>query len=140
MVLIFSLLLSIIFSNCFPLCFNFLYQRYVQKVNFSLGNLDGKLIDLFNANLGGLFKDSFVVGVVTLPPVKNLLEFCQKLEVRCVSTNTYLISENIPLSTRTPSILLISIFFWQKFSIFGKSSASNQSNSMRAVLEIFSSI
>ena len=54
-----------------------------------------------------------------------------------VNTRTYLISENIAFSTKTPLILLSTFFFPRNSAIFGKNSNSTQSNSMRAVLEIF---
>ena len=43
------------------------------------------------------------------------------LEVwRCVSTHTYVVSENIPFSSMTPFILLVSAFFMEKVSVFVK--------------------
>ena len=53
-----------------------------------------------------------------------------KLEIWHVSTNTYVVSENIPFSTKAVLILLMSVFF-------GQNSTFTQSNSERAVLEIF---
>ena len=46
---------------------------------------------------------------------------CYKLEIWYVSTNRYLVSENIHFSTRTPLILLTSAFFGKKLVFFGKS-------------------
>ena len=47
-----------------------------------------------------------------------------------VNTHTYVVSENVPFSTKTPLILLISAFF-------GKNNTFTQSNSLRAALDIF---
>ena len=43
----------------------------------------------------------------------TLSELCSKLEIWYVSTQTYVISENIPYSTKTPLILLMSEFFFK---------------------------
>ena len=52
-------------------------------------------------------------------------------------TQTYAVSENIPFSTTTPLILLMSALFLQKDSIFlVKNSTFTQSNSMRAVRDL----
>ena len=40
------------------------------------------------------------------------------LEIWAVSTNTYVVLENIPFSTKTFLILLVSGFFLQKVSVF----------------------
>ena len=54
-----------------------------------------------------------------------------------VSTLAYVGSENIPFSTKTSLILLMSAtFFLQKIRIFSKNNTFTQSNSMDAVLEI----
>ena len=53
--------------------------------------------------------------------------------------HTYVVAENIPFSTNVLLILLMSVFFCKKISIFGENSTFTQSNIMRAVLEIFSS-
>ena len=55
---------------------------------------------------------------------------------------TYIVSGNIPFSTMTLLIFLMTAFFLQNsiyffFFFFGKNSTFTQSNSMRAVLEIF---
>ena len=52
-----------------------------------------------------------------------------------VNTNTYVVSENIAFSTKTPLILLVSTFFATRSAFFGKNSIFTQSNNMRAVLE-----
>ena len=46
-----------------------------------------------------------------LPPVQNQLELCQKLEIWYVSTHTHVVLENLPFSTTTASVLLMSVFF-----------------------------
>ena len=61
--------------------------------------------------------------------IMNSLESCQKLEISYVSTYTYVVSENVPFSTKALLILLT--------SIFGKNNTFIQSNSVKAVLEIF---
>ena len=53
-----------------------------------------------------------------------------------LSTYTYVVSENVPFSTKTPSILLMPAFFG-KNSIFDHYSTFTQNNSLRAVLDIF---
>ena len=73
---------------------------------------------LVNPFYGGLFRGSFCGGGrgVKITP-------CLKL-VRYISPHTYLVSENIPFSTKTSLIMLCQVF-------------SAKNNSMRAVLEIF---
>ena len=41
----------------------------------------------------------------------NLLELCYKLEIWYVSTHVHVVSENVPFSTKTLLILLMSAFF-----------------------------
>ena len=60
-----------------------------------------------------------------------------ELEIWYVSTSTFLVSENVPFTTKTPLILLMSAFILQKIAFLVKSSTFTQSNSIRAVLEIF---
>ena len=48
-----------------------------------------------------------------------------------------MVSENINFSTKTPLILLISVFFCKKSIFFVTNGTVTQSNSMRAVLDIF---
>ena len=61
--------------------------------------------------------------------VQNSLELCQKLEIWCVSTHAYAVSENIPFSTKPLLILLMPAFFfflenisifWQKQYLYSK--------------------
>ena len=59
------------------------------------------------------------------------------LEIWHVSTHTYVVLENIPFSTKTLLILLMSTFFCKRSLFFGKNSTFTQSNSARAVLGIF---
>ena len=55
--------------------------------------------------------------------------------------NVYVVSETILFDTKALLILLMSAFlFLQKISIFGKNNTFTQSNIVRAVLEIFSSV
>ena len=35
-----------------------------------------------------------------ITPVKNLLELCYKFEIWCISTHTYVVSENMPFSNK----------------------------------------
>ena len=89
-----------------------------------------------NPNLGRLFRSLFSSGGggnFTL----NLLELCLNLKIWYVSTQTYVVSENIPFSTKTPFIFLMSTFFCKKSAFFVKNSTFPQSISMKAVLEIF---
>ena len=76
-------------------------------------------------------------GGLKLPPVKNLLELCYKREIWYVSTHTFVVSENIPFSTKNPLILMISIFFAKNQQLLVKNSTFTQNNGMRAVLEVF---
>ena len=64
-------------------------------------------------------------------------ELCQKLQIWHVSTHSHVVSENTPISTKAPLILLISALFCKKSAFFGKNNTFTQTNSMRAVLEIF---
>ena len=57
-----------------------------------------------------------------------------------LSIHAYVISEYTAFNTETPITLLISTFLCKKSESFGKNSTFTQSNSMRAVLEIFSSV
>ena len=57
-----------------------------------------------------------------------------------VSTYTYVVLENIPFSTKTPLILLTSAFFCKNSTFLGENSTFIQSNNVRVVLEIFSSV
>ena len=53
------------------------------------------------------------------------------------NTHTCAALENITFSTKALLILLMSVFFLQKSAFFGKNSTFSQSNSLRAVFEIF---
>ena len=62
----------------------------------------------------------------------------RKLKIWYDSTHTNVVSGHKPFSINNPLILVMSAFFLQKISIFlGKNSTFTQSNSVRAVLEIF---
>ena len=59
------------------------------------------------------------------------------LESKYISTHTHVISGNIPFSTKTFLIFLMSGVFCKKSAFFEKNSTFTQSISMRAVSEIF---
>ena len=103
----------------------------------------------FKPNFGGLFR-AFrftVMGEVKITPGIKLVTIKlvsskfqvsrQKLEICYVSTQIYLVLENIPFSTNTPLILLMSAFLPKKVGFFVKNSTFTQNNIMRAVLEGF---
>ena len=54
-----------------------------------------------------------------------------------VRTRPYVVSENIPFTAYPPLILLMSAFFCKKLTFFLQKSTFTQSNSVRAVLEMF---
>ena len=56
-----------------------------------------------------------------------MLELCSKLEIWHVSKHSYLVSENIPFSTKVLLILLISAFFGKISVFFGQNSTFTQS-------------
>ena len=60
---------------------------------------------------------------------KDSLELCSKLQIWYVSTHTYVVLENIPFSTKTTLILLMSAFIIKNITF-------TQGISMRAALEI----
>ena len=53
------------------------------------------------------------------------------------SSQSYVVSENIPISTKALLILLMSEGFCNKIAFFAQNSTFTQSNSGRAVLKIF---
>ena len=53
-----------------------------------------------------------------------------------ISIHAYLVSQNIPFSTKAFLIFLMSAFFYKKSALFGQNSNFTQSDSVRAVLEI----
>ena len=82
----------------------------------SLKPLFKLITSVFISNLGGLFRVSLRGNwsgklPPPLPPVLNLLELCQKLEISYVSTHTNAVSEIILFSIKAFLILLISAFF-----------------------------
>ena len=93
----------------------FLHNYIVFSINevYSFKN-----ITHFNPNLVGLFRSL-------------------KLEIWYVSTHTYIVSENIPFSTKALLILMMLAFLCKKSAFFGKNSTLTQNNSSRAVFEIF---
>ena len=60
---------------------------------------------------------------------KDSLELCSKLQIWYVSTHRYVVLENIPFSTKTTLILLMSAFIIKNITF-------TQGISMRAALEI----
>ena len=69
------------------------------------------------------------VGAVGYCPDRNSLELCWELEIWYVDTHTYLVSENIPFSTKAHLILLMPAFFCKISLCFGRNSIFTQSNS-----------
>ena len=59
------------------------------------------------------------------------------IEIWHVITHPHVVSENIPFCTKALLLLLMSAFFCKKSAFWGYSSAFTQSNSVRAVLEVF---
>ena len=62
------------------------------------------------------------------------------LEIWYIGTHPYTVLENITFSTKTLLILLIPAFFVKNWAFFCKTSTFSQSNSVGAVLDIFSSV
>ena len=52
-------------------------------------------------------------------------------------THTYIVSENMPFSTKALLILLMSAFFANNQCLLGQNNTFTQSNSVRAVLQEF---
>ena len=98
--------------------------------------------NFFNPELGGLFRGSFGGGeggkITYLPPhCLKLVRIMLETEIWHASTHTWVVSENIPFSTKTLSNLLMLAFFSKKSAFFGQNNTSTQNNSVRAVLEMF---
>ena len=146
---------NIWFAGFHSLCFQIYYLLLLEQelliifwpflcVYFSIGNilvskaLKTICITLTLIWMGFLGVYFEVWGGITFP------RLCLKL-VRIMletsnwhwSTQTYLISKNIPFSTKLLLILLMSAFFLQKSGFFSQNSTFTQCNSVRAVLEIF---
>ena len=85
-------------------------KMWIDKVTKSRG-LNKVLLTLIWVGFSGT---RFAMGGegVKLPRQK-FLELFHKLEIWYVSTHTYVVSENIPLSIKNPLILLISAFFFK---------------------------
>ena len=79
----------------------------------------------------------FDVGGKITPPRLKLVRITLETWNFALSTDPYVVSENIILSTKDLLILLMSAFFCKKAAFFGQNSTFTQSNSGRAVLEIF---
>ena len=95
---------------------------------------------MLNHNLGGLFRGPFEVRVKGGNYVPCLKLVRIMLEIWYIGTHPYTVLENIPFSTKTLLILLISAFFVKNWAFFCKNSTFSQSNSVGAVLDIFSSV
>ena len=74
--------------------------------------------NLFNLNLAELFRSSFCGGGGGGGACIKLVRIMLEIEIWYVSTNTYVILENIPFSTKNFLILLMSAFFLQIINIF----------------------
>ena len=69
------------------------------------------------------------IGDLKLPLSKPSLGYARNLKIWYVSTDTYLVLETLPFSTRTPLILLMAApLFCKKSAFFGKNSAFTHSN------------
>ena len=90
------------------------------SVDFLEGPFDGKV-------KGGNY-------VPCLKLVRIMLEICY------IGTHPYTVLENMPFSTKTLLILLISASFVKNWVFFCINSTFSQSNSVGAVLDIFSSV
>ena len=83
--------------------------------------------NFFNFNLGGLFGICFEVeGGGKITPS------CLKLGIWHLSTDPYVILEDIPFSIKTLLILLMSAFICEKLAFFGQNSTFTESNNVRA--------
>ena len=111
-----NMCIVIVFS-LFPVC---------DVINFEI-NLPFPI----NSNLGGLLRGSFWGGrgVKSPPPSPrlNLVKIMLETWNLVHGTNTYTVSENIPFSTKTSLILLMSAFFCKKSAFFGKINTFTQS-------------
>ena len=74
--------------------------------------------NLFNFNLAELFRGLFCGGGGGGGVCIQLVRIMLEIEIWYVSTNTYVILENIPFSTKNFLILLMSAFFLQIINIF----------------------
>ena len=64
------------------------------------------------------------------------LKLCLNLQIWHIRTDKYLVSENIPFSTKVLLILLMLAFFCNKLAFFGQNSTFTQSYSVRVAFEI----
>ena len=122
---------------------------FTQSVKFYTSNTR------IDPNFGGLFRGLFWGvcvfvpvcmcvcwgggGCVKLPLRPSCLKLCLKLQISHVRTNKYLVSENIPFSTKVLLILLMLAFFCNKLAFFGQNSTFTQSYSVRVTFEILQS-
>ena len=98
---------------------------FTQSVKFYTSNTR------IDPNFGGLFRGLFWGvcvfvplcvcvggGCVKLPLRPFCLKLCLKLQIWHARTDKYLVSENIPFSTKVLLILLMLTFFLQQISVF----------------------
>ena len=79
----------------------------------------------------------FEVGEVKLSRLKLVRIMLETSNCAGKYTHTYVVSENILFSTKALLILLMSVFFCKKSVLSGQYSTFTQSNSVRAILEMF---
>ena len=91
-------------------------KNELNKVLIRISHLDyfhATVLNVFNPNLGGLFRGSFWgVGVKTTPCLKIVRVMLETWNL--VWKYTHMVSENITFSTKIPLILLMSGFLLQK--------------------------
>ena len=89
-------------------------------------------------NSGGYFKGSFCGGgEVKLPSCLKLVRIMPKTWNLVCKYIHICFSGNIPFTSKTLLILLMSAFFYKKSAFSGKRCTFTQIYSMRAVLEMF---
>ena len=108
---------------------------FTQSVKFYTSNTR------IDPNFGGLFRGLFwgvCVCVCACVCVcwGGCLKLCLNLQIWHIRTDKYLVSENIPFSTKVLLILLMLAFFCNKLAFFGQNSTFTQSYSVRVAFEI----
>ena len=120
-----------------------LMDKYLFKATIKKGSMNVlNLIQLLNPNLSGLFKGSFCSeeggGGLKLPPLsKTRQNYARNLKFGTCKYTHICICRKYTFYFHDPLILMISAFFCKKSEFFVKNSTFTQSNSMKAVLEIF---
>ena len=87
--------------------------------------------------LGARFEVGNLITPLLHPPCLKLVRVM--LET-CVSTHSYVVSENMLFSTKSHLILLMSAFFCKKSALCSQNSTFTQTNIVRAALRFFSSV